>query len=107
MALIKSCHCGGETLGTVVKHSVRDSTTFQWHQLETFLSPLPSSFRAIMHSGLGLLTRTTMPDTKCLLTSSFDHDRLILINKTAMIFSFDYPTGNICKPECSLSCDSR
>ena len=26
MALIKSYHCGGETLGTVVKHSVRDST---------------------------------------------------------------------------------
>ena len=25
MALIKSYHCGGETLGTVVKHSVRDS----------------------------------------------------------------------------------
>ena len=26
LALIKSYHCGGETLGTVVKHSVRDST---------------------------------------------------------------------------------
>ena len=25
MAVIKSYHCGGETLGTVVKHSVRDS----------------------------------------------------------------------------------